>query len=474
MPSHPVFELALEIVDLPIPVTRVVEIDASTRLERLHELIQIAFAWSNQTRHVFTDRRTDVSSSGWRDRSYFAFERQRVWEMDHGCRDRDHVSECGWTSTIADAFAAIAPDSMNTSPTIFYEYGVEAGCRAREFGEPCIGSSTGSCPGHGWTVAVSLLDSRSARRPPLTPRVLQATGRAPLEEACSATGYIGLLEVLGHAGHPEHDELTAWVRTVVGPWAQPGSMLDPASCDAAAMQCAIDDEFGGGDLDGAHGRVRALTRYSPRRFRIDMHAAIRRLDPLAPDDTFAERVTEPLRSTLRAVALATPVAGPGAGDSAVMSTGDPVGTPFARALGLVRRRNGVLLLTRAGEAAIDRPSDLLERCAAHYWKVGDDPMIGLFVSIAAAQGLADEALDRWVAAVCQAEERAPRTSSDDEWGWRATTSSPWRTLVDGRLDLGRLTHPYRSYLEEFGLGPDETASHTIEDVRAFAGLVLAR
>ena len=151
--AHRLLRLRLEIADVEIPITRTLEIDASTPLERLHHVIQIAFGWSDRARHVFTDRRT--AAQAWPDKfgtAYGSFGQQRVWEMDHECRNRGHISECEWTSTIAGVFDTITPSATHSAfgddaPVLFYEYGIETRCPAYEYGEPCFGCAPGRVPG---------------------------------------------------------------------------------------------------------------------------------------------------------------------------------------------------------------------------------------------------------------------------------------------------------------------------------------
>ena len=482
--AHRLLRLRLEIADVEIPITRTLEIDASTPLERLHHVIQIAFGWSDRARHVFTDRRAAVQPwPGEYGMGYGSFGQQRVWEMDHECRNRGHISECEWTSSIAGVFDTITPSATpsafgDDAPVLFYEYGIETRCRAYEYGERCFGSLSGACPGHGWIVAVSLLGagprprSRSAHR---TANVLHASGRAPLEEACSAAGYNTLREVLGDPQHPAHAEVAAWAKRRVGPWAvSETATLDPAECDADAVQSVIDEELGGSSFgDSAGGHLQRQMLATPRRLRLDLRSTLGRLEVPEPDDAAAERLTARLRGMLHTLVAAEPVSGADAESSDAPHAPDPADLAFARTLGLLRR-NRVPMLTRAAEPLIDKPTALLQRCAQHYWQLDPGTGFAMYVAIGTAQGLAGEALDRLVAAACEAEQHAPGSRSGLDWCSSAQGFSFGQTEAEARHELRQQMLPLISYLENAGALAPTFEPYARNDIRAFASLVLAQ
>ena len=305
--------------------------------------------------------------------------------------------------------------------------------------------------------------------------MLHASGRAPLEEACSASGYNTLLEVLGDPEHPAHAEVAAWARRRVGPWAvSETATLDRAECDADAVQAVIDDELGGrtfGDSPGGHLQRQMLA--TPRRLRLDLRSTLGRLEVPEPDDAVAERLTARLRGMLRTLVAAEPVSGADAESSAAPHAPDPADLAFARTLGLLRR-NRVPMLTRAAEPLIDKPTALLQRCAEHYWQLDPGTGFAMYVAIATAQGLVGEAAGRLVAAACEAERHAPGSRSSLDWDSSEHGLSFGQPEAEAGHDLHRRMQPLISYLENAGALAPTSESNARDDIRAFASLVLAQ
>lgn len=458
-----VLRLRLVLLDTDRPVERVVEIDSASRLDALHTLIQSTFTWSGRSRHIFTDRRSATGPNSWGEAS---MSQQRVWEMEHLCRNRGHVSECEWTATVGAVL-----DSCATAPRageLFYEYAVESACPAYERGSGCLLAELDRCEArgaHGWTVSVEPISERKPRRHEPLPALIGGCGRAPFEETGGAAGDAALNSVLDNPAHPRYAEFDAWARVLAGPLAASAiRAFDADHFDPKVAALAF--HAGGTLLDFAlPERLVAAASAIPRRNRLDVldaAAAIGLEHPAVVDVEMARRVTHEISECLRSIA--------GAAHHADSAPGDEQSTlAWVRSLGLVLRRKGELQLTRVGERLMDDPEGLLSHCADRYWRAAGESALALHVLLAVAHGLAGDELITQVMASRSAESASADWS--DEWSYSYRFAGPLSNEDAALRSIERCT----AFLARLGAFSAAPGSHAVTtDGVTLATAILSR
>ena len=447
--------LRLEILDVVPPVVRVVDVPSTLRVVELHELIQSLFGWTGRFDHQFADR------------PYAAPGRRRVWEMEHWCRDRapDHTSACAWTSSVGDAFSMLEPAEWRDREgvdALYYEYGRLEECpdeRRDRYGdawdtgptwrggadldewdsgpawrgdtnpassgdlgdERCMARALGVTDEHehGWLMAITP-EGRTPLREDhaVGAHIVSGRGRSPIEACQGASGHAALLAVLADAEHPLHGRVDAWTRDVVGPWSTRGTQpLDPDAFDAASEQLALEwrPTYAWYGPPSPLDRALRVTddRGSSRAELLTALLHARGDDADLPSAVDAAHLTAALRESL--ASLPSSRAKPPA---TVGVDVPPEHEAWLRSGRVAYRRNRVLVRSRAGDAALDDPFDLLRRIALTYWSIGTSSQCALFVAMAAAEGLIGDELRAWVSAAV----RNPDLELDD--------LAPWCSFLD--------------------------------------------
>lgn len=192
--------LRVAIVGSDPQIWRLLEVDSSLTLSQLHDLLQVAFGWRESHLHQFTDhdpfaRHDELARIG---------RAPRTWAPDGPFEGNEGLPEAEWTlGQVFDGFDG----------PLFYEY---------DFGD-------------GWTHRMDLVERVERERSSLPAVLLKGERRGPLEDSGGVSGYHRKLAILVDPGHPEHEEVTEWVRWVAGGWAP----FDPEHFDADH----VNDEF---------------------------------------------------------------------------------------------------------------------------------------------------------------------------------------------------------------------------------------
>ncbi|WP_253904171.1 plasmid pRiA4b ORF-3 family protein [Arthrobacter sp. Br18] len=165
-------------------IWRLLDIDASLTLDKVHEVLQTAVGWRDVHLHSFTD--TDpyrrLRPVGGR------VPEPRRWVSRNLLEDSDEdLLETDWSLG-----EILTPDSG----PVFYEY---------DFGD-------------SWTHRLELTEilPTSADTPQV--RLVDGARRAPLEDSGGIGGYHDLLDTLADPSHDEFESLTGWVAWTAGPW----------------------------------------------------------------------------------------------------------------------------------------------------------------------------------------------------------------------------------------------------------------
>ena len=177
-------QVKVTIVDSEPTIWRLLEIDPSLTLDRMHDVIQTAVGWRDSHLHCFTDADPylphPAAGSDARE--------PRRWVPEAMLEDsEDDLPESEW---------ALGNVLTAGSGPLFYEY---------DFGD-------------GWTHRLDLMGSFPAQADAPRARLLEGSRRAPLEDSGGIHGYQNLLQVLGDSSHDEHKNLKAWVAWTTGPW----------------------------------------------------------------------------------------------------------------------------------------------------------------------------------------------------------------------------------------------------------------
>jgi hypothetical protein len=172
------FELKVTLLETDPAVWRRITVPAAWTLAQLHRILQAAV--------------------GWQDCHLYEFE---IAERAFGPVDEDAPDE------VEDATEVTLIDVIRVGHRFFYDY---------DFGD-------------GWRLEIEV--ESGATGGPLVTRVACTGGEraGPPEDCGGPEGYAALLEALSDPGHPEHDDLVAWV----------GEGFDPASFSLVEGNAAV-------------------------------------------------------------------------------------------------------------------------------------------------------------------------------------------------------------------------------------------
>lgn len=190
------YRLRVALVDSEPEIWREFDIDGRMPLRMLHIALQTIVGWRESHPHAFTDTDPDEPST-----------QGRRWESPDSAAESRALSE-----------EAVTVDQvLSNLDTLWYEY---------DFGD-------------GWVHRLDVLE-RQPDSPLLAPVVLlDGANRGPFEDAGGIHGYREKLAALADPQHPEHREITDWVRATVGPWAP----LSPGAFDLVGSQSELNLMF---------------------------------------------------------------------------------------------------------------------------------------------------------------------------------------------------------------------------------------
>lgn len=169
------YRLRVSLVDSTPEIWREVDVDGRMSLRMLHIALQTIMGWRESHLHAFTDVDPDRRDH-----------RGRRWESP------DFAIESGALSEDDATVDAV----LSGFDALWYEY---------DFGD-------------GWVHRLDVVERRPDA-PMLAPVVLHdGANRGPFEDAGGVHGYEDKLAVVADPQHPEHREITEWIRATVGPW----------------------------------------------------------------------------------------------------------------------------------------------------------------------------------------------------------------------------------------------------------------
>ncbi|HAM26364.1 MAG TPA: hypothetical protein DCP11_06530 [Microbacteriaceae bacterium] len=165
-------------------IWRLLELDASLPLDRVHQVLQAAFQWRDVHLHAFSD---DDPDGPRRARAGLRVIPRR-W-MSQDLLDDGQPGLLETESTIGEALSV-------ASGVLFYEY---------DFGD-------------GWTHRLELLEAFPATTDAPPALLVRGEQRGPLEDSGGVDRYAELLGVLADPLSEEHPESAAWASYIAGPW----------------------------------------------------------------------------------------------------------------------------------------------------------------------------------------------------------------------------------------------------------------
>lgn len=265
-------QVRISVVGSEPEIWRLVEVDSSLTLDRVHEVIQRVIGWRDCHLHFFTD--TDpyerLPNTGGQGLA------PRQWQTQNSLdNDLDGLPETEWT---------LGQVLTESSGPLFYEY---------DFGD-------------GWIHRLELIEVIPTATGDPMARVIQAERRGPLEDSGGIGGYTELLYALGDPAHERHDELAQWVAGTLGPW----QSFDPGAVDIDQINRELDWLFTAPD-DGSQSAAPVslldeLTRRMPpglqREFRSYLEAADIR-GAIVIDAAVAEQMVAPFLWLIRRIGV---------------------------------------------------------------------------------------------------------------------------------------------------------------------------
>jgi hypothetical protein len=264
------FRVRISVVGSDPEIWRLIDMDSSLTLDKVHEVIQRAIGWRDSHLHAFTD--TDPYEQ-LHDRGKQGPE-PRQWHTQNSLdNDLEGLLETEWT---------LGQVLTESSGPLFYEY---------DFGD-------------GWIHRLELIDVIPAAVGQPLARVLDAVRHGPIDDSGGIGGYADLLDALADPTHERHYELTEWVAYTFGSWQE----FDPDAVDVDQINRELDRLFSAND-DGSRSAepvslLDELTKRMPpglqREFRSFLYATnIQKA--IVIDAAVAERMVAPYLWLLRRV-----------------------------------------------------------------------------------------------------------------------------------------------------------------------------
>jgi hypothetical protein len=190
----PAYDLRIRIQDSEPEIWRRLQVPETITVPELHKAIQVAFGWEN--RHLYGI--TCVDRNG----------RQRtIIGPDEAAEDTDAEPASGVV-----LFELL--DAEITGPaTLEYEY---------DFGD-------------SWTHEFEVLGTATVPEGAMI--CVDGANRGPVEDSGGPHGFTHLIEVLGDPRHTEHEELSAWYKSVTG---DDAGTFEPYSVDRTAINTQLE------------------------------------------------------------------------------------------------------------------------------------------------------------------------------------------------------------------------------------------
>jgi len=212
-PGETILRIRVHLVDSEPEIWRLLEVDASLRLDQLHQVLQIAMGWENAHLHAFSEAPPYSASPS---RKVPAVEPRR-WMARELLEDDDRA--------LAERDFTVAQVLSEEGGPLFYEY---------DFGD-------------GWVHRIDLIET--VAKMPVDPaaRLIRGERRGPLEDSGGIDGYEELIRALADPAHEDHDDLTEWVGE---------DEFDPDELDTSGINRALTALF-------TPARKRRATRKKP-------------------------------------------------------------------------------------------------------------------------------------------------------------------------------------------------------------------
>lgn len=204
---HRILRLRVSLVGSKPEIWRTVDVDDALTLAQVHDVLQAALGWQDSHLHRFTDSDPFARSRGI----------PRIGRAPRAWVDAWSLGEAYIEGEEDEAHTTIA-EAMQFDGPLWYEYDM----------------------GDSWVHAIELIERRDAEPDERIAAVVRGEGRAPFEDSGGMGGYEEKLAIIADPEHPEHNEVTAWARFVVGPW---GS-IDPDDAELSGAQAELDARFG--------------------------------------------------------------------------------------------------------------------------------------------------------------------------------------------------------------------------------------
>jgi hypothetical protein len=209
-----VTRLRVRLLDADPPVWRLFEVPADTTLAELHKVLQCVLGWTDSHLHAFTTKgRYDTT----------VHDHGRRWEDLDFCMDLivgEEPPEDECDVTVGELFG-------EDRPPIFYEY---------DFGDSW------------WHGIVWEGETERAESPDWIGRVLDGSGRCPLEDSGGIGGWAEVVRAVANPRHADHDDMRVWAGDAIGD----NGLIDAAAFDPREAQARL-------------VRLSALTAYGRRR-----------------------------------------------------------------------------------------------------------------------------------------------------------------------------------------------------------------
>jgi hypothetical protein len=270
--SSRLLRVRIVIVGSDPEIWRLIDVDSSLTLDKVHEVIQRAIGWRDSHLHAFTDIDPfeELHAHAMQGRE------PRQWHTQNSLdNDLEGLLETEWT---------LGQVLTESSGPLFYEY---------DFGD-------------GWTHRLELIDVIAAAVGQPLARVVEAVRHGPVEDSGGIGGYADLLDALADPTHERHYELTEWVAYTFGSWQE----FDPDAVDVDQINRELDRLFSAPNDElsstEALSLLNQLTKRMPPGLQREFRSFLRATDiqkAIVIDVAVAERMVAPYLWLLRRIGV---------------------------------------------------------------------------------------------------------------------------------------------------------------------------
>jgi hypothetical protein len=270
--SSRLLRVRIVIVGSDPEIWRLIDVDSSLTLDKVHEVIQRAIGWRDSHLHAFTDIDPfeELHAHAMQGRE------PRQWHTQNSLdNDLEGLLETEWT---------LGQVLTESSGPLFYEY---------DFGD-------------GWTHRLELIDVIAAAVGQPLARVVEAVRHGPVEDSGGIGGYADLLDALADHTHERHYELTEWVAYTFGSWQE----FDPDAVDVDQINRELDRLFSAPNDElsstEALSLLNQLTKRMPPGLQREFRSFLRATDiqkAIVIDVAVAERMVAPYLWLLRRIGV---------------------------------------------------------------------------------------------------------------------------------------------------------------------------